>query len=207
MGTQFDPALSTVDGLASLKKNLESDEATMEYKCQTLQKIQALTEESQSGNSCLLQLGFLPLLLELLFGKAESKLSQECVKFAEQALSWVLRLLSLGEYEYLDMLKEESKLESFQVLSRSRNWQDQEEFVPNNRGNIIIHGDKRTLCKAWRKPQTPERADSSSLSTIELLLELENAKAALINNPNEPVQWKDQNKSKNVTQAAEVQVG
>ncbi|KAF9681787.1 hypothetical protein SADUNF_Sadunf05G0039000 [Salix dunnii] len=238
MGTHFDPILCTVDCLASLKKNLESDEATMEYKCQALQKIQALTEESQSGNSCLLQLGFLPLLLELLFGKAESKLSQECVKFAEQALSWVLRLLSLGEYEYLDMLKEESKLESFQVLfdqgtgnikrslcqiieAISSSMETRELCakigknrellkglillvhqtdgasdagikaisalccLESNRQNLVQEGVMNRLLTYISDAERHERNSApAALLTVELLLELENAKAALINNPN-----------------------
>jgi hypothetical protein len=238
MGTQFDPVLCTIDCLASLKKNLESDEATLEYKCQTLQKIQALTEESQSGNSCLLQLGFLPLLLELLFGKTESKLSQECVKFAEQALSWVLRLLSLGEYEYLNMLNEESKVESFQVLfdqgtgkikrslcqvieAISSSLETRELCaklgknrkllkglillvhqtyeasdagikaisalccLESNRQNLVQEGViNRLLTYIFDAERHERNLAPKALSTIELLLELESAKAALINNPN-----------------------
>lgn len=114
MGNQFDPEyLETVDSLAALKLSLESQEGTLEDKLQTLQKlIRELSEESPSRNSCLLQLGFLPVLLELVFGKVKAKLSQEYANFVDLALSCALRLLPLGELESLNMLKEESKLAS-----------------------------------------------------------------------------------------------
>ncbi|CAK7354868.1 unnamed protein product [Dovyalis caffra] len=239
MGTQLDPVyLSKIDSLGSLKKNLESDEAPLEYKCLTLQKIQALAEESQSGNSCLLQLGFLPLLLELLFGKAEPKLSEECVKFAELALSCVLRLLSIGEYEYLNMLKEESKLESFQVfldqgtskikrslcqiiegissssetrglcaklgknrkllkglvLSVHQTYGESEAGIKaisalccleSNRENLVQENVINGLLAYISVAERHERnLAPKAMATIELLLGLESAKEALINNPN-----------------------
>ncbi|KAF9678959.1 hypothetical protein SADUNF_Sadunf07G0090500 [Salix dunnii] len=239
IGPQFDPVyLSKIDYLASLKKNLESGEASLESKCQTLQKIQALTEESQSGRSCLFQLGFLPLLLELLFGKVESKLSEECVKFAGQALSCVLRLLSLGEYECLNMLKEESKLQSFQVLfdqgtskikgslcqiieaiSSSLETRElcaklgknskllkglillvQQTYgesesgieaisalccLESNRENLVQEGGINGLLTYIHDAQGHERnLAPKAMATIELLLGLESAKEALINNPN-----------------------
>ncbi|KAJ9177819.1 hypothetical protein P3X46_012991 [Hevea brasiliensis] len=116
-GPQFDPDyLTNIDYLSSLKHNLVSHEATLEMKFQALERIQALSEESTQRNSYLLQLGFLPLLLELVFGQVESKLSQESIKFSEKALSCVLKLLSVGEYESLNMLKKETKLESFKIL-------------------------------------------------------------------------------------------
>ncbi|KAG2716223.1 hypothetical protein I3843_03G115400 [Carya illinoinensis] len=114
MGDQFDPDyLATIDSLASLKYSLESHEGTLEDKLQTLKKIRELSEESPSGNSCLLQLGFLPLFLELVFGRVKAKLSQDCITFVDLALSCAVRLLHPGGLESLNMLKEESKLASF----------------------------------------------------------------------------------------------
>ncbi|XP_059432981.1 U-box domain-containing protein 26-like [Corylus avellana] len=115
LGHQFDPNyLATIDSLAALKHSLECHQATLQDKLQTLQKIRALSEESPSTNSCLLQLGFLPLLLELAFGKVKAKVvSQDHVKFVDQALSCAIKMLPLGELAPLNMLKEESKLASF----------------------------------------------------------------------------------------------
>ncbi|XWS44702.1 hypothetical protein CRYUN_Cryun15aG0070500 [Craigia yunnanensis] len=117
MGHQFDPDyLTTIDPLVALKHNLESPEATLKDKLQTLENIRVLTDETPSRNFFLLQIGFLPLLLQLLFEKVDPEFSQEYVKFVEQLLSCVLRLMPSGELECLNMLKEESKLESFVVL-------------------------------------------------------------------------------------------
>ncbi|XVF14810.1 hypothetical protein REPUB_Repub09cG0093400 [Reevesia pubescens] len=117
MGHQFDPDyLTKIDPLVSLKLNLESPEATFQEKLQTLEQIRVLTDETPSRNSFLLQIGFLPLLLQLLFEKVDPEFSQEYVNFVEQGLSCVLRLLPFGELECLNMLEEESKLESFVVL-------------------------------------------------------------------------------------------
>ncbi|XP_062148938.1 U-box domain-containing protein 26-like isoform X2 [Alnus glutinosa] len=117
MGHQLDPDyLATVDSLAALKQNLECHQATIQDKLQTLQKIRVLSEESPTANSCLIQLRFLPLLLELVFGKVKDKLvvsQDDHVKFVDQALSCVIRLLPFGELESLNMLKQESKLASF----------------------------------------------------------------------------------------------
>lgn len=239
IGPEFDPDyLKTIDSLSLLKQNLESHEANLESKLQTLQKIQALPVESPSGNSYFLQLGFLPLLLELLFGKVESKPSQESVKFAEQALSCVIRLLSLGEYESLNMLKEESKLESFQVLfahgtclikrslchlieAISSSLETRElsailgknrlllhELVllvhqtngasdagikaisalcslESNRENLVQEGVISGLLTYISNAERHERTlVPKALATIELLLGLESAKEAVINNPN-----------------------
>ncbi|KAK6287288.1 hypothetical protein POUND7_013467 [Theobroma cacao] len=117
MGHQFDPdCLTTIDPLVSLKHNLESPEATLQDKLQTLENIRVLTEETPSSNSFLLRIGFLPLLLQILFEKVDPEFSQEYVRFVELGLSCVLRLLPFGELERLNMLKEESMLESFVVL-------------------------------------------------------------------------------------------
>lgn len=122
-GHQFDSDyLATIESLASIKHNLESHDSTLHNKLQALENVRVLSEDSSSSlrnSSCLLQLGFMPLLLELVFGRValdEAELSEDYTKLAEQSLSCVLRLLSLREFESLNVLKEESKLASFLVL-------------------------------------------------------------------------------------------
>ncbi|XP_050376738.1 U-box domain-containing protein 25-like [Argentina anserina] len=110
---------TAIDSLASLKHILESNEFAFEMKVKALEKISFST----STNYLMLQLGYLPLLLELVFGLvAEARvllISEEYyyIKFVELALSCVLILLPLGaELESLNMLKQESRLSSFEVL-------------------------------------------------------------------------------------------
>ncbi|KAF5745122.1 hypothetical protein HS088_TW07G00703 [Tripterygium wilfordii] len=108
--------LIRIDSLASLKQNLDSHEAKLETKLQSLEIIQVLTEESPSQVPSLLHFGFSDSLLELLFAKVESELSKEHIKFVEQALCCVKRMLPFCELESLNMLKEKSRLESFLAL-------------------------------------------------------------------------------------------
>lgn len=117
---QFHLEATTIDSLASLKHILESRESTFESKVRALEKI----SYSPSTNYLLLQLGYLPLLLELVFGtipEAQVLLTSEdyyYIKFVELALSCVLiQLLPLvSEFESLSMLKDEIKLSCLQVL-------------------------------------------------------------------------------------------
>uniref|UniRef100_A0A5B7A714 U-box domain-containing protein n=1 Tax=Davidia involucrata TaxID=16924 RepID=A0A5B7A714_DAVIN len=111
MGHQFNPDyFQMIDpdrSIAALKHNLESPESTLETKLQTLAKIQELT----SSNS-LIQLGFFPLLVELVF-------AQDNLKFVEQALVCALKLLPVLDnldLEPLNMLKQESKMAYFLLL-------------------------------------------------------------------------------------------
>ncbi|KAJ4715346.1 RING-type E3 ubiquitin transferase [Melia azedarach] len=114
---QIDPGnITTIDSFSALKHTLQSQESTIQTKLQIVQKILAVLRESPPSNSFLHQLGFLPLLLEQLFGKAEAKFPQDYIKFVEEALSCVDKLLSVGQLESLNMLNEESKMESFIVL-------------------------------------------------------------------------------------------
>ncbi|KAE8718561.1 hypothetical protein F3Y22_tig00110013pilonHSYRG00554 [Hibiscus syriacus] len=66
-------------------------------------------DEAPSKIPFLLQTGLLPLLLQLLFGKLDPG-------FTEELLHCILKLMSFGEFGCLNMLKEESKMESFVVL-------------------------------------------------------------------------------------------
>lgn len=115
MGHQFDPDyLTTIDPLVTLKHKLESPESTMREKLQAVEEIRVLTDEAR--NSFPVQMGFLSLLLQLVFEKVDPEFSPEYVDFVEQLLSCVLRLMPFGELECLNMLKEESNLESFVIL-------------------------------------------------------------------------------------------
>ncbi|OIV89936.1 hypothetical protein TanjilG_31854 [Lupinus angustifolius] len=118
LGHQFDPGNSaTIDYLASLKHTLQSHDSNLENKVQALDKIRVLSYEYCSfKKSCFIQLGFLPLLLELVFGTEYSQLSSNHIEFNEVALSCILKLLPLVSLEPLNMIKDESKFSTFMLL-------------------------------------------------------------------------------------------
>ncbi|KAJ7945232.1 RING-type E3 ubiquitin transferase [Quillaja saponaria] len=146
LGTEFDPGYSAdIAFLSALKHNLESDSdtITIENKLQTLEKIRALSDEyCSSRKSCFLQLGFLSLLLELVFGRVESQLPKDHMGFIELALSCTIKLLPLGNLQALDMLKEDSKLLSLQDLFEQ--------------GTIVIKICLCHLIEALESPDTKE---------------------------------------------------
>ena len=103
--------------LAAMKISLQSQESSSENKLETLKAIQVLIDELPYGNSFLLQLGLLPLLLGLVFGEVEDNQSREsCLKVVEESLSCALKLLAFSGLGCLDMMKEQSKLASLVVL-------------------------------------------------------------------------------------------
>ncbi|XP_022156669.1 U-box domain-containing protein 26-like [Momordica charantia] len=113
-GDQINPhCLSAIDSLAALRSKLESNEFSFGYKLQVLQRVRILSEEFPSCNSCLVQFGFLSVLLELVFGQTDAKLSQEYQEFVERALGFVVTMVSLGQLQSLNVLMEESKLSRF----------------------------------------------------------------------------------------------
>ncbi|KAE8651985.1 U-box domain-containing protein 26 [Cucumis sativus] len=117
MSDQINPqCVSTIDSMAALRIKLESDEFSYEYKLQVLQRVRILCEEFPSRNSCLIRIGFLSVLLELIFGQEETKLSQEYQEFVEQALSFMVAMVSLEQIQSLNVLMDESKLSRFMVL-------------------------------------------------------------------------------------------
>ncbi|KAG7011115.1 U-box domain-containing protein 26, partial [Cucurbita argyrosperma subsp. argyrosperma] len=117
MGDQISPhCVSAIDSMAALRTKLESHEFSYEYKLQVLQRVRILCEQFPSRNSCFVQFGFLSVLLELVFGEEEAKLSQEYQEFVEQALSFVVSMVSLDQIQSLNMLMEEPKLSRFMVL-------------------------------------------------------------------------------------------
>ncbi|XP_057502215.1 U-box domain-containing protein 25-like [Actinidia eriantha] len=129
--------------ISSLKHILQSHDSSLEDKLQTLETIQIL---SPSCHSCLIELGFFPLLLQLVFGAKQN------LKLVEQALVCALKLLPHCSLRPLkDMFKEESiELDNFVAVF--------------NQGTITI---KKSLCEIVE-------AISSSLETKELCAMLGN---------------------------------
>ncbi|XP_023006817.1 U-box domain-containing protein 26-like [Cucurbita maxima] len=116
MSDQINPhCVSAIDSMSALRSKLESDEFSFQYKIQVLQRVKIVYDESPC-NSCLIQFGFLSVLLELVFGQTEAKLSQEYQEFVEQALGFVVTVVSLDQIQSLNVLMEESKLSRFLVL-------------------------------------------------------------------------------------------
>lgn len=110
---------SSMKSLASLKLTLQSHESTLQNKVQALEKITVLSDESIFfQKSCFLQLGFLSLLLQLVFEKvdAQNNIDQIHMGFIELSLSCVQKLLPLGYLEPLKMLKDDSILEKILFL-------------------------------------------------------------------------------------------
>ncbi|CAN6475957.1 unnamed protein product [Victoria cruziana] len=114
MEAQFDPQCQEVIGpnasIGSLKLNLQSVEAAPALKLDTLRKIRALTKESDMRRSCFTQLGFLPLLLQLVFQVPESstEVERKDLELAEEGLCCILNLLMApctDKFEALNMLK------------------------------------------------------------------------------------------------------
>lgn len=94
--------------LATLRGDLQSSGATAARKLETLRRIRTLALESDVGQSCLIQLGFFSLLLQLLF-HARPPCEPE---LAEVALDCVLSLSPSAHAASLDMLREAPCLDS-----------------------------------------------------------------------------------------------
>ncbi|KAK8556627.1 hypothetical protein V6N13_064648 [Hibiscus sabdariffa] len=110
MGHRFDPDyLTTIDPLLDMKRGLESPQATLQEKLRILEGIRVSMDETPAKIPFLLQIGLLPSLVQLLFGELDPG-------FAEKLLPCILKLMSFGEFGSLNMLKEESKMESLVVL-------------------------------------------------------------------------------------------
>ncbi|KAJ1412961.1 Zinc finger, RING/FYVE/PHD-type [Sesbania bispinosa] len=122
LGPQFESgngnsATATIHHLSALKHTLESHDSSLENKLQALEKITALPDQYCSFNkSFFLQLDFLSLLLELVFGRSEAQVSKDQMHFIELAICCILKLLPLGNLEPLNMIKDESKLATFLLL-------------------------------------------------------------------------------------------
>lgn len=99
--------------LPSLKQTLESQDSTLEQKTEALEQIRCLSEDLPNKNEGLVQLGFFPLLLGLVFG---AKFDQEMMGLVEKALKCALNLIPFCYLGHMNMLLEESKFETFRVL-------------------------------------------------------------------------------------------
>ncbi|RRT73576.1 hypothetical protein B296_00017474 [Ensete ventricosum] len=98
--------------LLALKQKLESSNTSRADKLDCLKKVRVLSVESDIGRACLIELGFFPLLLQLLFQSSvvvDSALS-------EAMLDCVLILLASAQLDSLDMLKEHARLTSLELL-------------------------------------------------------------------------------------------
>ncbi|KAK7350894.1 hypothetical protein VNO77_09932 [Canavalia gladiata] len=144
LGPQFDHGNSaTIDYLAALKHTLESPESTLEKRLQALEKIRVLSDEYCSfKKSCFHQLSFLPLLLELVFGRADNQLSKNHMEFMEIALSCILKLLPIVSLEPLNVIKDEAKLAKFMLLFE--------------KGNSLVKTSLCHLIDSTSAPQTEE---------------------------------------------------
>ncbi|TVU14439.1 hypothetical protein EJB05_37909, partial [Eragrostis curvula] len=97
-------------------------------KAAALKKVAALASESDVGRACMLQLGFLPVLLQLVFHHAPATTTtppREAEEVAELALQCALSLLpsnsAAPQLDCLNMLREEANLASFvRLLERGR---------------------------------------------------------------------------------------
>ncbi|XP_021899801.1 U-box domain-containing protein 26-like [Carica papaya] len=150
MGSHFQPDyFSKIDSLASIKHTLQSPQSTINNKLSAVEQLQLLLQESSSSSSsptpitsCLIQLEFLPLILELLFGKVEIRPSWEYITFVEHIGCCVLTLLPLGDLQVLNMLQEESKMEAFLVLLEQGS-----SIIKKNLCNIVEITSSSTLTK------------------------------------------------------------
>ncbi|KAJ4979724.1 hypothetical protein NE237_010504 [Protea cynaroides] len=123
MGHRFDPDhIKTIYpdlSLATLKHNLESQQAAIATKLEILEKIRIVSEELVLQRSGLIQLGFFQVLLHLLFGNGSfpvANLKEEELNLAELALTCVLKMLPFSDLHSLDMLKQDSNFVSFLLL-------------------------------------------------------------------------------------------
>ncbi|XP_008808480.1 U-box domain-containing protein 26-like [Phoenix dactylifera] len=98
--------------LSALKHNLQSPSAARAAKLEALEKVRVLSVESDIGQACLIQLGFFPLLLQLLF-QAPRRGDSELMQLA---LDCVLTLSPSTQLDSLNMLKNEIHLASLVAL-------------------------------------------------------------------------------------------
>jgi hypothetical protein len=112
-GADEDPSL------AALKRCLQSDAtAAAAAKIAALEKVMALASESDVGRACMLQLGFLGMLLPLVFHASPvAPADRRCAEAEELALQCVLSLMpsnaAAPQLDCLNMLKKEANLASF----------------------------------------------------------------------------------------------
>ncbi|XP_062224774.1 U-box domain-containing protein 26-like [Phragmites australis] len=109
--------------LAALKRCLQSG-ADGKGKAAALKKVMTLASESDVGRACMLQLGFLPVLLQLVFHTPtpwECHLEEEEELALQCALSLLPSSPAAPQLDCLNMLRKEANLASFvRLLERGR---------------------------------------------------------------------------------------
>lgn len=112
-GPDLDKPITDCDlSLSTLKQYLQSPNATRSSKLEALNKVRILSVESDIGQACLIQLGFFPLLLQLLFQTPPIGDSE----LVQLALDCVLTLCPRTQLDSLNMLKNEIHLASLVLL-------------------------------------------------------------------------------------------
>ncbi|XP_057542402.1 U-box domain-containing protein 25-like isoform X3 [Amaranthus tricolor] len=97
----------------SLKNVLESQNSPLEQKIQVLEQIICLSNDLHRKNEGLIQMGFLSLILGIIF---ESKNTQETMVLVEKSLNCALKLVPFSSLSDLNILLEEQKFETFKNL-------------------------------------------------------------------------------------------
>lgn len=96
---------SPLSSFSTLKRNLGSKNGSFSSKMEALKKIRILSVESDTGRHCLIELGFFPLVLELVFRSPHQKL-----RLVEVALDCVMSLSPVTHLDSFNILKEQSNI-------------------------------------------------------------------------------------------------
>ncbi|KAM0940582.1 putative U box domain, armadillo-like helical, Zinc finger, RING/FYVE/PHD-type [Dioscorea sansibarensis] len=113
--------INFINSLATLKLSIQSAETSIETKLEALKKVRILSVESDNGQASLIQLGFFPFLLDLLFQTPHLTTTTTTTTtypelFTEVALDCILSLSPEKHSEFLNVLKNESCLASLGVM-------------------------------------------------------------------------------------------
>ncbi|RAL51584.1 hypothetical protein DM860_011086 [Cuscuta australis] len=102
---------------ASLMRNLLSSSLTLDQKVQTLQEILGLSEDLPQKNAALVQMDFLTVILDLVFGVSANSEKIISMGFAEQGLVCALKLIPFSGTEAVNTVADqESKFANFLTL-------------------------------------------------------------------------------------------
>ncbi|XP_039123824.1 U-box domain-containing protein 26-like [Dioscorea cayenensis subsp. rotundata] len=113
--------------LGTLKLNLQSSDTSLNVKLESVKKVRILSMESDTGQVCLIQLGFFPLLLQLIL-EASHEFNDD-FQLVEVALDCILSLSpsssssssSSSHLEFLNILKKDQNLVSLLHLLEQGN--------------------------------------------------------------------------------------
>lgn len=107
---------SCLSSFSTLKRNLGSKNGSFLSKMEALKKIRILSVESDTGRDCLIELGFFPLVLELVFRSPHRQL-----QLVEVALDCVMSLSPVTHLDSFDILKEQSNISAMLDLLQHGN--------------------------------------------------------------------------------------